>query len=98
MSKNSKHAEHLREFQQTGDELIAAAVKAGRIPAERATDYRRMFNAAPLETHRLLTAGRSASVPASAPAPAPSGAEYPAGWLPEVGQRAATGRVIEAGD
>jgi hypothetical protein len=79
--------------------LIGEAVAARKIAADRAGDYRRMYDAMPAEVEHLLTApvesgGLMAGMIAP-PTPAPftpnaaGPTDYPQNWVPEVG----SGRV-----
>lgn len=80
--------------------LIGNAIRARKIAADRADDYRRLYDADPVTITRLLTApveqgGLMAGIAfdrSGQPAPPPED-EYPAEWLPETRGKALHGQV-----
>lgn len=90
---NTQHAQHVAAYR---DLLIDKAVSARKISAERASEFRSMFDRSPLAVANLLTApvdkgGLMAGINMGGKAFAASEeAEYPAEWL---GQPAPRGTV-----
>jgi hypothetical protein len=90
------HAEHLKQLTATRDQIVARAVASKKIAADRADDYRRLFDADPRGITRLLTApaedgGLVAGINVGGePFPTPA-TEYPREWL--AGQSGVSGSV-----
>ena len=91
MKPELKHkAERLiAEAEANRDRLIAKAVADRKISADRADDYRRMYNASPETIERLLTApvaegGLVAGINLGGNAFPELPSDYPAEWLPEL--------------
>lgn len=81
----------IAEAEAHRDRLIAKAVADRKISADRADDYRRMYNASPETIERLLTApvaegGLVAGINLGGNAFPELPTDYPADWLPEVHQ------------
>ena len=81
----------IAEAEQHRDRLIAKAVADRKISADRADDYRRMYNASPETIERLLTApvaegGLVAGINLGGNPFPELPTAYPAEWLPEVHQ------------
>lgn len=92
-----QHAQNVHAYR---DMLIGNAVAARKIAADRADDYKRLFDADPSSITHLLTApvergGLMAGVAydrAGQPVPSPP-TDYPAEWLPETRGRQVHGTV-----
>jgi len=93
----TQHAKNVHAYR---DMLIGNAVRARKIAADRADDYKRLFDADPRSITHLLTApvergGLMAGVAFDRngqPAPPPPD-DYPAEWLPETQGRSLHGSV-----
>lgn len=82
------HEEHVRQFLALRDGVVAAAVKAKKISAERADDYRKLWDASPQDVFRLLTAkvedgGLMAGVNLGGEPFPEAPTSYPREWLAE---------------
>lgn len=92
----------IAEAEAHRDRLIAKAVADRKISADRAEDYKRMYNASPEIIGRLLTApvaegGLVAGINVGGdPFPEGQSTDYPTDWLPEVqGKRLHGGVAFE---
>lgn len=88
----------IAEAKQHRDRLIAKAVADRKISADRADDYRRMYNASPETIERLLTAsveqgGLVAGINLGGNPFPELPTDYPAEWLPEVQGKQLHGKI-----
>ena len=88
----------IAEAEENRDRLIAKAVADRKIAADRAEDYKRMYNASPEIIGRLLTApvaegGLMAGINVGGDPFPEQPTSYPAEWLPEVQGRRLRGNV-----
>lgn len=82
----STHSENVRQLYALRDKIIAGAVAARKIAPERSEDYRRMFDAAPVEVTQLLSApvaagGLMAGMNLGGEAFPTADNDYPREWL-----------------
>ena len=88
----------IAEAEADRDRLIAKAVADRKISADRAEDYRRMYNASPETIERLLTApvaegGLVAGINLGGSAFPELPTDYPSEWLPEVQGKPLHGKI-----